>query len=172
MKNLIRNTPFVLLLLASMLAASATLAADGESSAFDQVTGHYEAVRLALTNDTADGISEQGKRIEAILEQLSTEWSPAAAGVRADMAEDVRGLLPELSRATAALTAAPNLEAARDAFFDLSKPLVRWRKAADGDKPVVAYCPMVKRSLLQPEGELGNPYYGQSMLSCGEVVDS
>jgi hypothetical protein len=88
------------------------------------------------------------------------------------MAEDVRDLLPELSEAATALSAATTLDAARDAFYDLSKPLVRWRKAAVGDKLVVAYCPMAKRSWLQPEGELGNPYYGQSMLRCGEVVDA
>lgn len=171
MKTLIRNSPLALLLFAASLVASAAFAADAESTAFDQVTERYEAVRLALTNDTTDGISEQGKRIEAILEQLSTEWSPEAAGVRTDMTEDVRNLLPELSEAAAALSAATSLDAARDAFYDLSKPLVRWSKAADGDKPIVAYCSMTKRSWLQPEGELGNPYYGQSMLRCGEVVD-
>lgn len=171
MQKLIRNAPFVLLLLASMLVASASFAADGEPTAFDQVAKHYESVRLALTNDTTDGISEQGKKIEAILEHLLSEWSPAMAGVGADMAEDLRGLLPELSEAATALSTASSLDDARDAFYDLSKPLVRWRKAAAGDKPVVAYCSMAKRSWLQPEGELGNPYYGQSMLRCGEVVD-
>lgn len=171
MQKLIRTSPFVLLLLASVLVAPASFAADGESTAFDQVAKHYESVRLALTNDTTDGISEHGMRIAAIFEQLSSDWSPSVAGVRADMAEDVRSLLPELTEAAAALAAATSLDAARDAFYDLSKPLVRWRKAAGGDRPVVAYCPMAKRSWLQPEGELGNPYYGQSMLSCGEVVD-
>lgn len=170
MKSLVCNTPFALILLASMLVAPASFA-DGESTAFDRVAEHYESIRLALTNDTTDGISEHSKRIAAILEQLSSEWSPAAAGVQADMAEDVRGLLPELTEAAAALSAATSVDAARDAFYDLSKPLVRWRKAAGGDRPVVAYCRMVKRSWLQPEGKLGNPYYGQSMLSCGEVVD-
>ena len=156
---------------AAMLVASASFSADAEPTAFDQVAEHYEAVRLALTNDTTEDISKQGKEIEAILKQLSTEWSPEAAGVRADMAEDVQGLLPKLSEAAAALAGATSLDAARDAFYELSKPLVRWRKAANGDKPVVAYCSMAKRSWLQPDGKLGNPYYGQSMLRCGEVVD-
>ncbi len=173
MKTLNRFTPFALLLFASMLVASASAADEGgESTAFDQVVEHYEATRLALTNDTTGDIAQHGKEITTILEQLAADWSPAAAGVRADMAEDVRSLLPELSEAAAALSAATSLDAARDAFYDLSKSLVRWRKAADGDKPVVAYCSMAKRSWLQPEGELGNPYYGQSMLRCGEVVDS
>lgn len=172
MKMLNHYTPYLLLFFAAMLLAPATFAADGESTAFDQVIEHYEAARLALINDTTDGIAEHGKEIRTLLDQLSSKWSPAAAGVGADMAEDIRGLLPDLSEAATALSTATSIEAARDAFYDLSKPLVRWRKAADGDKPVVAYCSMAKRSWLQPEGELGNPYYGQSMLRCGEVVDS
>lgn len=171
MKRLIRISPLALLLLAPVLVASASFATDDESTAFEQVAEHYESVRLALTNDTTDGIAEHGKRIAAILEQLSSEWSPAAAGVRTDMAEDVRGLLPELTEAATALSAAVPLDAAREAFYDLSKPLIRWRKAAGSDRPVVAYCPMAKRSWLQPKAGLGNPYYGQSMLTCGEVVD-
>lgn len=172
MKTLDRFAPFTLLLLASMLVASASFADEkGKSTAFDQVVEHYEAVRLALTNDTTDGIAQSGKEIATILGRLAADWSPAAADVRADMAEDVRGSLPELTKAATALAAATSLDQARDAFYDLSKPLVRWRKAADGDKPVVAYCSMAKRSWLQPEGEMGNPYYGQSMLRCGEVVN-
>lgn len=32
------------------------------------------------------------------------------------------------------------------------------------------YCPMVKRSWLQPEGDVGNPYFGRKMPGCGNVV--
>jgi hypothetical protein len=29
---------------------------------------------------------------------------------------------------------------------------------------------MAQQVWLQPKGEIGNPYYGQSMARCGEVV--
>jgi hypothetical protein len=32
----------------------------------------------------------------------------------------------------------------------------------------LAYCPMAKRSWLQRDDRLRNPYYGSAMLSCGE----
>ena len=35
-------------------------------------------------------------------------------------------------------------------------------------EPAGAYCPMHKRSWLQPDGEIGNPYGG--MPRCGEIV--
>ncbi len=171
MKTFLRNAICALSLLTWMLFPAISFADDGESTAFDQVAAHYETVRLALVNDSTDGIAQHGQEIESILQRLAAAWSPATAGVRPDMAEDVRGLLPELRKAAAELSTATSLDAARDAFYELSKPLVRWRKAADGDKPLVAYCAMAKRSWLQPEGELGNPYHGQSMLRCGEVVD-
>jgi hypothetical protein len=35
---------------------------------------------------------------------------------------------------------------------------------------VVVYCAMAEKVWIQPKGEIGNPYYGQSMARCGEVV--
>jgi hypothetical protein len=32
----------------------------------------------------------------------------------------------------------------------------------------VAYCPMVRKSWLQKDGTISNPYYGSSMQTCGE----
>ncbi len=34
----------------------------------------------------------------------------------------------------------------------------------------VVFCPMAKKAWIQPEGEIGNPYLGQEMPTCGEVV--
>ena len=36
--------------------------------------------------------------------------------------------------------------------------------------PAVAFCSMTQKVWLQPSGEIGNPYYGQSMARCGEFV--
>ena len=38
-----------------------------------------------------------------------------------------------------------------------------------GDKPVVAYCSMEKKSWLQPKGAITNPYVDAAMRACGEV---
>jgi hypothetical protein len=69
------------------------------------------------------------------------------------------------------IAGAKTLDAARDGLYALSKPLVRWRQGvADGGRPAVAYCPMHKRSWLQPDGEIGNPYGG--MPRCGSIVSN
>ncbi len=119
---------------------------------FDAVLGHYEAVRKALLADTVTGIPGHAAAIGRL-----------AKGAPAELA-------PKIIEAATRLAAAENLNAARDAFYELSKPMVRWREAAGSKEHVVAYCSMSKRSWLQPKGEIGNPYYGKAMAKCGEVV--
>ncbi|MGN6186883.1 MAG: hypothetical protein ACTHQM_24880 [Thermoanaerobaculia bacterium] len=65
-----------------------------------------------------------------------------------------------------ALAKAADLKAARNSFGPLSDEMLKVREAAKGDKPSVYYCPMVKKSWLQPKGEVGNPY-DAAMEKCG-----
>ena len=144
---------------------------------FDQVVEHYEAVRLALTNDTTDGIAQsQAKRsLHHPRASLPPTGHRPRPDVQADNGRRCPGPhCPELSEGSRPHSPPPRLSTqARDAFYELSKPLVRWRKVAERSKKPD------RRLLLDgqaargssPEGELGNPYYGQSMLRCGEVVD-
>lgn len=163
----------VMLLLGSLLGP-ATKAA--EPTVFERVLEHYESVRLALVDDTLDDTAEHREALEAAVEALAGDFSAAVAGVDDANVGKVEELLGELSVAAGALSRAVDLGSARDAFYALSKPLVRWRAArvasghAEAELPVVAYCSMAKRSWLQPAGTIGNPYHGQSMAECGEIV--
>ena len=70
-----------------------------------------------------------------------------------------------------AVADAPDLKAAREAFGPLSDAVVAAAKA-EGWKDLgdvkLAYCPMVKRSWLQKDEKINNPYYGTAMATCGE----
>lgn len=161
---------FTVLLSGLLLAACAAVAHADDKTAFEEVVHSYEAARVALINDTTEGVAERAAEIVEAIDGLTAEFSARKAGIDMAQSDEVRSLLPLLREAAVSLADASGLDAARDAFYDLSKPLVRWRKAAVVEVPAVAYCPMAKRSWLQPEGDLGNPYYGQSMLTCGDVV--
>jgi hypothetical protein len=167
--------PFSVLLLALALGlslgfGSASPAAAAKVDSFDAVLDHYEAMRLALAGDSVKGVSEHARRLQQAAADLQKGLTAEAAGVPAAKLPEVEALLPELTKAAGTLAAAKGLGAARDAFYELSKPLVRWRQAA-GEGPEVAFCPMLKRSWLQPAGEkLGNPYYGSEMLRCGSIA--
>ncbi|MEX1312347.1 MAG: hypothetical protein AB1Z65_18150 [Candidatus Sulfomarinibacteraceae bacterium] len=158
--------------LTTVLALAALLGAPGWASgttSFDTVMASYEPVRIALLADSMNDVNRHGAAIEAELQSLQAAFSAERAGVAAASAESVRDSLDEMIAAAGALAKAGSLQAARDAFYELSKPLVRWRQVVSGsERPVVAYCPMHKRSWLQPDGEIGNPY--GAMPRCGEIV--
>jgi hypothetical protein len=63
------------------------------------------------------------------------------------------------------------LEDARDKFGRLSDALVTYMdglKLVPPDGVRKAYCPMANKPWLQKGDTLANPYYGSSMLTCGE----
>ena len=79
----------------------------------------------------------------------------------------------ELAKASTAFAAAANLEAARTAFGPLSDAVIA-RVKADGSADLAAglkvgFCPMARKSWLQREEQVRNPYYGARMLTCGEL---
>jgi hypothetical protein len=154
--------------LAAVLVAPAGRAA-APAGGFDAVLQPYEGVRRALVDDDLFAArAPAGALAEAAL-SLRETLTPEGAGVPPEKLADVEALLPQIEKVAARLAATAGIEEARDAFYELSKVLVRWRQAA-GEGPAVVYCAMKKRSWLQPAGEsVGNPYYGQSMPSCGQI---
>ena len=100
---------------------------------------------------------------------LTADFSPSAAAVSSDDAAAVRALLPEISNLAMKVAAAADLDTVRNEVAEMTKPLVRWHELIEGPRPVVAYCPMVKKAWIQPDEAIGNPY-APYMLRCGEVV--
>jgi len=121
------------------LAASA-----GQTNLFKK----YESVRQALLIGSLEGLHRSTQELAntAIAEKQN------AIAERAN-----------------ALASVANLEAARDSFAMLSEELVRFRDGRSGARPVVVYCSMEKKSWLQPQGVISNPYVDASMRTCGEV---
>ncbi len=164
---------FFLLAVAGVLAfATAAGATDGNAgrTAFASIVHEYEAVRLVLLNDKTDGIAEHAEAIRATAAALAEDFTSERAGVAAGDADGVEALLADVVEAAGQLAGADDIAVAREAFFLLSKRMVRYREMVSGERPVVVYCPMAKKSWLQPAGEIGNPYHGQSMPRCGKVV--
>lgn len=146
------------------------LAAHGsEPTTFGRIAQHYEAIRQSLMKSTTDGVAEHAEAIRDAAQALEKSFSAERAGVPADAAEDVRTVLPDVVRRAGNVAAAGGVDDARSAFADLTKPLVRWQSHVSGTRPMVVYCPMAKKSWLQPDEPVGNPYE-PSMPRCGEIV--
>jgi hypothetical protein len=159
MKQMKQKPTSLLLGLFLALAVCFPLLAEVPGS-FKDISGHYEAIRQALLHDTADGIAGHAESIREI----------ASATAPEDSSSEAADLIQLILNSAVKLKSSGNLAEAREAFGELSKPMVRLREMVSEPESVVVYCSMAKKAWLQPEGEVGNPYYGQSMARCGKIV--
>lgn len=70
-----------------------------------------------------------------------------------------------------ALSTAKDLKKQREIFANLSKNMVEVAKTVKltGEPVYKQYCPMKKAYWLSNEKAIKNPYFGNSMLTCGNV---
>jgi hypothetical protein len=118
------------------------------------VLDHYLVIQKELTKDSIKGVDQN-----------------ASAIAKAVKGDDMKMLPADVATQAEALAKAKDLKAAREAFKPLSASLVKYladNKAGKGTYHE-AYCPMAKANWLQTEKEVRNPYYGKSMLDCGEL---
>lgn len=135
-------------LLAILLAGGALVAAgDATSSMIDRAV----AIQVSLSHDKMDGVSANATGIATDAESLGKPGEKIVAGAMA-------------------LQTAKKIDEAREAFGRMSEALVAYleaQKQKPGNGVKVAYCPMVRKPWLQKDGAIQNPYYGASMLTCG-----
>lgn len=62
------------------------------------------------------------------------------------------------------------IEDLRNSFKKLSEVYMAHGKKKDLEGLQKASCPMAEAKWVQKKGELRNPYYGKSMLECGEKI--
>jgi hypothetical protein len=79
-----------------------------------------------------------------------------------------------LSKDAGKISSTKELKKQREYFATLSSNMASVAKAIKlGNQPVyVQFCPMKKASWLSSEKQIRNPYYGSSMLTCGEVAET
>lgn len=143
--------PVWALAIATALAMGAGVQA---SDAMKAIVGSYLEIQAKLAADTTDGIKPAAQAIGEQAARMGTAGEAIVTSAKA--VED-----------------AADLKAARLAFGDLSDAVITAGKA-EGWKDVpdvkIAYCPMVKKSWVQKEAEIRNPYYGTAMLTCGSFT--
>ena len=157
---MLKNTARLFVALAVAAVPLAAISADDKKmddplmEPVKSVLDNYLKIQESLTKDSIKGIDER-----------------AAAISKAVKGDDMKMLSPDVAKQADTLAAAKDIKAAREAFKPLSASLVKYltdNKAGKGTYHE-AYCPMAKASWLQTEKEVRNPYYGKSMLDCGEL---
>ncbi len=143
------------MLAVAVVFSGASPAAADESPALPLVVEHYLPVREALAADNLDGVAEHARA----LSESKDRALAAAAGKLGD---------------------AQDIGAARKAFGEVSRVLIKQLKASSkkkvgsgADALLVFECPMAKPygKWLQAENAISNPYMGAKMPRCGKLVD-
>ena len=105
---------------------------------------------------------------------LTTEEKQFLAGyekVRAALSADdiaaAKSAAKELGEAGAEIANTSSLKDARSAFEKLSSRATTIVAGQTGY--FVMYCPMLKKDWVQTSDKPSNPYYGKTMLNCGEL---
>lgn len=150
MKRFVAACCSVLLIAGS--ASPAGAAALRASDAVKAIVESYLEIHARLAADKLDGVK-----------------APAASIVRTAGAMGQSGAA--IAKAAKAVEDAADLKTAREAFGPLSEAVIAAAQAEglQGLGVKQAFCPMVKRSWLQKEDKIRNPYYGSAMLECGEI---
>lgn len=119
---------------------------------------HYVHLTTALTNGDVAEAKVASNAIEAGAKELEG-GAPVAASA-------------------AKITAASDIEAQRSAYSKMSNDMIALVKKAgvNNGELYVEYCPMAfddkGASWLSSSKEIRNPYFGEKMLTCGEVKET
>jgi len=116
----------------------------------------YFRIQSALSDDKTEGVKADAAAIAVAAKAMGESGAPIA-------------------KAADTLAGAADLVAARTAFGQLSDAVIALSestKSTGGDDVQAMYCPMVKKQWMQKGAKVSNPYYGKSMLTCGEKKKS
>jgi hypothetical protein len=166
-----KNNQLSSLLVIVLLLIPGVIWAKTAATSFIELSNHYEAIRQALLTDSMEGVTEHGQGIQDLAQVLLEDFDAAKASIPKQDAANFKTTLEEIQSAASDLSSTDRLTSAREVFFTLTKPMARYRKLTGDQDSVIAYCPMAQKSWIQPEGEIGNPYFGQEMPKCGDVVE-
>ena len=140
--------------------------------AISQLINSYLLLKDALVNDDFDSSINHAELLKKEIDGISMSKFQGDAHL-VWMKEGV-----PLSKLISEITTADNIEKARIPFKPLSTHVINLAKVFQPiDKTLyVQHCPMANdfkgADWLSAEDNIMNPYYGASMLTCGEVTDT
>lgn len=141
-----------------------------EKSVLQPLFSNYLELKDALVNDDFQKAKSEGKELQQAIDQVQV----------AALSDEVKAVLkiniPKLQSVTDRLVNAASIDAARKEFISLSNTMIDLAQSTKPmDEMYIQHCPMANSNQgadwLSLSTEVKNPYYGASMLSCGEVTD-
>lgn len=121
-----------------------------ESNLGSSIFDDYLKIGAALSQDQHSDAAKYAKNLRTIVSN-----------------SDNQKVKDELLPAIESLSSSKDLDTARKSYEQLSSKL-NSMKSDLGIRASEYYCPMVKKSWLQKDSKIMNPYAGKDMASCGE----
>ena len=148
--------------LLSTVFAQKTFAQDStQQHQLSQLLTQYYNIKDALV--AGNGIVASAKAEEFIKTANSIDYKLISEG-------NINALLKDATP----ISETKDIKVQREHFSNLSNNMASLAKSVKlTTEPIYqAYCPMKKASWLTSEKAIKNPYYGSSMLTCGEVTNT
>jgi hypothetical protein len=160
----------ILLLITLTFAGLNNVKADqpAVSIAFNKVINTYLDIKNALVAGDATTAQAKAKNMVTFLSTIPQKEMDAAQ--RKAWAEYSNKLASDAQQ----IGAQSNIDAKREHFATLSNNFMAVLKAFKMNKVTLyqQYCPMKKYSWLSETSAVKNPYYGNTMLTCGATQDT
>lgn len=134
----------------------------------DGILSRYYVVKDALVEGNAPVASTGADEMIKEINKFDLKLLPA------DLQKSVQSLFAKLLADANLISSAKDINKQREHFASLSNAMISLAKKIKLNlAPVyIDYCPMKKSYWLSAEQAIKNPYYGSSMLVCGNVTDS
>lgn len=140
----------------------------------DQVYRSYLSIHAALSSDEFQNTQSNALAFTKSFQKVDMKLLTDMKAHMAWMASSEK-----LAKDAEQIAAAPDIETARSEFKKASDNLIAIAKqfGISGKTPLyVFHCPMALKNKgadwVQDEKTVKNPYFGNSMLACGKIVDT
>jgi Cu(I)/Ag(I) efflux system membrane fusion protein len=140
---------------------------ESQSETYKKLITYYLELKNKLVNGK-DANSEAGKMLDNLNQIDMDAFSPKGH-------EQYMNYHKKIARSTRSIKNAETLQAQRNSFIQLSEAIIDMVQnfRNQESKLYVQFCPMADANQgafwLSSEKQIRNPYYGESMLTCGEV---
>jgi hypothetical protein len=150
------------------LAVFISTSASAQSKSVSAVLNAYYKLKNELVAGNSSTTATAAVELKSAIEAVNNSTA-SAAEVKA-----FESVKQKMQADATSIAAANDISKQRELFSSLSNNMISVAKATTlSDKEIyIDYCPMKKASWLSDEKAIKNPYYGNKMLTCGNVKET
>ncbi|MFA6057567.1 MAG: DUF3347 domain-containing protein [Taibaiella sp.] len=164
------NAPSEELVDAKIVKPSFAIADSKLKTQMQHIYNAYLLMQTALVNNKTAEAATQAKSVSQFISSFGTTDLPT------DQKQAYEAHVVKIQELATSIANTQDIKSQRTSFSPLSNQIYELVIAFGNDQPVYqAHCPMAfdgkGASWLSDKTEIRNPYYGDEMLECGEVIN-